>query len=900
MRTGLIVFAMVFVGNLYGQDAAAKLEQPLSLHNLKAEGRKSSKYAGIPNAAKSNAIGDVTTPQADLDTFRRTISPILKRACVDCHGEETAEGNIRLDSLDPDLIGGDDSQWWLEILAVLSNGEMPPSEDSELPDNDRAAVVEWLSHELQVASQVRRAGGDHSSFRRMTRYEYNYALQDLLGLPYNFAKDLPPEPRSEDGFQNSSEMLHMSVVQLETYRSIARKSLRRAIPLGEKPLPLHWGATMKEASRFEWPKQDKQIEQRKNELKDDPEKQKLEIDRLIENMSQPHGQTYYQNQKTGRTAKANWAYGGAKYAFAPSDAPIKMPDSFDHIAIIPPGRNQNLIIELGNRVPDEGIMRVRVRASHVTSDDLDIPSMQLDFGWRASNEGRAIIRVSLKDKLIDAPPGKPKIYQWDIPLGEIYPRNSVRKTSAMGTMPNPSEYIRLVNSSASKGSIQIDYVEVAAPVYDQWPTKTHREIFIASPHQNDEMRYAHDVLSNFMMRAWRRPITKSEIDSKVGLFQSLRPQCESFEDAMLEALATVLSSPEFLYVTAKTPIHKDDPIKTTRVISDDDLAERLALFLWCSLPDGELMKLAKDGQLHQPDALSNQVQRMLADGRSERFAKHFVHQWLNMQLLEHLDIQQHVRGFDPLLKEAMQEEPVALFQEILKNNSSSLDFIHADYTMANERLATHYGIPNVRGNHFRRVALTENHRRGGLLTQAGLLMMNSDGTDSHPLKRGVWLLENILNDPPPPPPPAVPEVDLADPEIAKMTLKQRLEDHRNHAACKSCHARIDPWGFTFENYDAVGRWRDKIKDRQVDSIGVLFNQQELRGMDGLKRYLLEHRQDQFVHAMVSKLTTYALGRPLTFSDHADVEQITAKVRDQGDGLATIIELIVQSELFRSK
>jgi hypothetical protein len=248
----------------------------------------------------------------------------------------------------------------------------------------------------------------------------------------------------------------------------------------------------------------------------------------------------------------------------------------------------------------------------------------------------------------------------------------------------------------------------------------------------------------------------------------------------------------------------------------------------------------------------------------------------------------------------MQGEPVAFFHEVLRNNHSVLDFLHADYTMANERLARHYGLDGVYGNHFRRVKLEPEHQRGGLLTQGGLLAMNSDGKDSHPLKRGIWVLESLLNDPPPPPPPAVPEIDLADPEIAKLTLKQRIENHRNHPACLSCHAKIDPWGIAFENFDAVGSWRTQIRGEPVDPSSLLFNRQKLDGMDGLKRFLLENRQDQFTRAIVHKLMTYALGRPLTFGDRSSIDQITADLRKQGDGLATLVTLIVTSDLFQTK
>ena len=178
--------------------------------------------------------------------------------------------------------------------------------------------------------------------------------------------------------------------------------------------------------------------------------------------------------------------------------------------------------------------------------------------------------------------------------------------------------------------------------------------------------------------------------------------------------------------------------------------------------------------------------------------------------------------------------------------------------------------------------------------------MNSDGKDSHPLKRGIWLLENMLNDPPPPPPPAVPEIYLAGPEILKLTLKQRMEDHRNDPACISCHAKIDPWGIAFENFDAVGKWRDTIGKDPVDATSMLFNKHELRGMQGLKEYLLATRQDQFVRAMVHKMVTYALGRPLTFGDRSQVDRITADLRKQGDGLADLLILIVKSDLFQLK
>ncbi|MEZ6135815.1 MAG: DUF1592 domain-containing protein [Pirellulaceae bacterium] len=718
-------------------------------------------------------------------------------------------------------------------------------------------------------------------------------MQDLLGLPWDFAKDLPPEPHTTEGFENSSDLLHFSVTQLETYHRLARQALKRATVVGDQPPALHWGVAMQDAAAREWAKQNEQLEKAKRELADDPPKLSAELMRLEETFRQPHRSAYYKQLSTGRTAPAQWEYPGAKYAFAPSNEKTPLPAAFDCVAILPPGLRQKLVVELGNQLPDEGMMRVTVRASRVNPDEAGFPSLQLWFGWQASNEGRALLRVSNRDVAVTATPDNPQIIQWDVPLGEIYPRNTVRKTSTMGALPSPSEYIRIANSSASEGDIQIDYVSVEAPYYEQWPPASHRRIFFEQDPAENESVYARKILSDFMSRAWRRPITESEVDRKLELYTAMRTQCESFEETICEVLATVLSSSQFLYVADSAPAGSA-PVHSESV----SLATRLALFLWSSLPDAELRDLASRGELADPNVLAQQVDRMLADPRSDRFSKHFVHQWLNLELLEFVNFQRLENRFDPLLKEAMLEEPVALFQAMLQTNASVLDFVHADYAMVNERLAKHYGLAGVYGNEFRRVSLDGSFQRGGLLTQAGPLAMNSAYPDSHPLKRAIWLLERLLNDPPPPPPPAVPQIDLANPEIAKMTLKERIEDHRNQAACRSCHTKIDPWGIAFENYDALGQWRDDIDGKPIDAASELFNHHVIDGMDGLKRYLLEARQDQFVLAMAHKLATYGLGRPLRFEDHAELESIAAQVRRDGDGLQTMIHAIVGSKLFQ--
>ena len=355
-------------------------------------------------------------------------------------------------------------------------------------------------------------------------------------------------------------------------------------------------------------------------------------------------------------------------------------------------------------------------------------------------------------------PGKPQFYQWEIPLSEIYPRNPVRKTVELGTpkRTNPSEYIRLQNTSRSPSAdVQFDYVEVSAPVYEQWPPASHTGIFIESENSDDENAYAREIVSHFMRRAWRRSVTDAEVDRKMEFFARIRPECEDFQQAVIESLATVLSSPRFMYLVQSDR----SPDGADRALDEFELATRLSMFLWCSTPDDELLDLAANGRLAEEDELVRQTKRMLADPRHERFSNHFVRQWLDMELLDYLSVDRSTYPqFDSNLKEAMQQEPIAFFEEVLQNNRSVMDFIHADYALVNGRLAQHYGISGVNGQGFQKVSLKPDGNRGGLLTMAGLLAMNSDGKDSNPLKRGIWLLESILNDPPPPPPPAVPRL----------------------------------------------------------------------------------------------------------------------------------------------
>lgn len=836
--------------------------------------------------------GDV--PKAKLAAFRTRVEPALKRVCVECHGPEKQKGKLRIDVLDPDLLKGRDVSWWLEVFDVISNGEMPPEDAKvQLTDAEKARIVDWLSGEILVASQVRRSEQGHTSFRRMTSYEYKHALQDLLDLPHDFSRDLPPETVSEDGFKNSSEMLQMTVVQFEQYRELARKALERVTVRGERPKPVYYGITMKAASAQVDAAYAAFVEKKKKQIKNGVTTLEKALKKQAAKYSVKPGSAHFKNLITGYGVKTRWGYGGAKYAWTPSRTRPKVPPVLLDVVVIP--ANLKYIVDVGDGLPDVGTMRVRIRAARVTPEGKHPPTLRLFFGNQASNDSRVAVRAGERDITITASPDKPEFYHWDVRLSEIA-RNAYRHIQKLGQLPNPAEFLYFQNCSSTPVAVQIDYVEITAPVHEQWPPESHTRIFFQSDRQANEKKYAREVLAKFMRRAWRRPVTAAEIDQKLVLFAKLRPQCDDFQETMVEVLATVLSSPKFLYLVQAVEV---DDKKERQRISGFELASRLSFFLWSSIPDEQLLNLAAKGKLRDPVVLQAQTHRLLADSKADRFARYFTRQWLGMELLDFLKIDSKVYGrFDPLLMEAMGEEPVAFFGEVLRRNRTVMDFLQSDYTMVNDRLARHYGLPEVIGNSLRLVKLEASNRRGGVLTQAGLLAMNSDGKDSHPLKRGIWLLKNLLNDPPAPPPPAVPEIDLADPEILKLTLKERMEDHRNDPACISCHSKIDPWGIAFENFDAVGLWRDKIGQDTVDAASVLFNKDELRGMKGLKDYLLANRQDQFARAMVHKMAAYALGRPVTFGDRSQVDRITADLRKRGDGLADLVFLIVKSDLFQ--
>lgn len=400
---------------------------------------------------------------------------------------------------------------------------------------------------------------------------------------------------------------------------------------------------------------------------------------------------------------------------------------------------------------------------------------------------------------------------------------------------------------------------------------------------------------------WEGPgVERGPIDSAYlthgGSLPVPRPPIPTFESTVKAVLPAILASSGFLYLAESK--HADPQL------TDFELASRLSYFLWSTMPDEELFDLAENGQLTQPDVLRHQVGRMLTDERSQEFIRNFVDQWLDLDGVHRVAINKdRYKDLWDETKDAMQNETRSFFAELLHHDLSALNLIDSGFTVLNDHLAEHYRISGVSGPDFRRVALKEDDERGGLLTHGSVLYGGSDGKDSHPVRRGVWLLKKLLDDPPPDPPPNVPDLNQEDPKLSGLPLKKQLEVHRSNQACANCHRKIDPWGIAFEDYSAVGRWRGRKGDlgyAQDAAASTLPDGTEIGSLRDLKAYLLKERQADFARALTKNLMTYALGRSLDFSDGAMIETMSEQFQKNDFRIRWLIEEIVVSEAFRNR
>ena len=441
-------------------------------------------------------------------------------------------------------------------------------------------------------------------------------------------------------------------------------------------------------------------------------------------------------------------------------------------------------------------------------------------------------------------------------------------------------------------------ISIQGPIRDAnaaMPAAHRRVLFTKPSGSKTENQAAREVVTRFARRAYRRPVQRQEIDRLLTLYRFARANGDKFEVAVQHTLKAVLVSPNFLFRIELDAKPKDP--KAIRTISEHELATRLSYFLWSSMPDRPLFREAEKRTLRKN--LDVQVLRMIRSLKSRQFVQNFSSQWLQTRNLYTVSPDpKRFPGWNGKLRESMRTETELFFSAVLLENRSIFDFIDADFTFLNEQLARHYGIPNVRGAKFQRVRLTD-RRRGGVLTQGSVLTVTADPTRTSPVKRGKWILEQILGKEPPPPPANVEQ--LKDDKQAKLTgtLRQRLEQHRSKPSCAICHRQMDPLGFGFENYDAIGKWRDREGKFKIDASGVLPGGKKFNGPAQLKA-ILKKNQSEFRQSFVKKVLTYATGRGMEYYDKCSVDQICRVLAVSDDKFQQLILAVVRSDPFQKR
>jgi hypothetical protein len=432
-------------------------------------------------------------------------------------------------------------------------------------------------------------------------------------------------------------------------------------------------------------------------------------------------------------------------------------------------------------------------------------------------------------------------------------------------------------------------------------TPSRERIFTCHPATTaaeDEAACAATIIAGLTRRAYRRPVSYQDIEMPLSFYEQGRADGD-FDAGIELALRALLTSPEFLFRIERDP--EDAAPGTAYVISDVELASRLSFFLWSSIPDAELIDLAEAGRLRDATVLEGQVRRMLADPRATTLTTNFADQWLYLRNLE--AAQPNLRlfpDFDDNLRSAFRQETQMLFASIVDEDRNVLDLLRADYTFLNERLARHYGIPGVYSTQFRRVALPADSVRRGLLGHGSILTVTSYATRTSPVRRGKWILENLLGMPPPPPPPNVPPLEEPEPGVAARSMRERMEAHRANAVCAACHRLMDPAGLSMENFDAIGRWRDRGDDwSPIDAAGGIPGGGSFEGVAGLRDAVLA-RPEVFVGTVTEKLMTYALGRGVDHIDGPAVRQIVRDAAGNDNRFSSLVLGIVESTPFQMR
>ena len=773
---------------------------------------------------------------------------VLNRYCITCHNEKLRTANLLLDKADIVNVAAD-APVWEKVVRKLRAGAMPPE---GMPRPDPAtynSFATYLETELDRASAANPNPG-RTAVHRLNRAEYANAIRDLLALEIEGGALLPPD-ESAYGFDNIAAVLSVSPLLLERYLTAARTISRRAIgdPDARPVFETY------EVHKF---------------LRQD--------DRMSEDL--PFG-----------------SRGGIAFRhYFPQDG--------EYVIKI---RLQKEARERIRGLHEPHQIDVRVDGERVTlftvgSEDFGKPAPIFSLGTLVGDPEREkyerfadeALEIRFPAKTGTRVVGISFVNQFVIPEGPLYYING-----RPDYLPSLSLSDRIENRG---GPPEVQSVAIGGP-YDAkglGETPSRSKVFECRPvGSDDEAACAKKILSTLSRRAYRRPVAEEDLEPLLSFYKAGQGDA-GFDEGIRRALEAILVSPEFLFRIESDPVPSSGIAPgAAYLVSDIDLASRLAFFLWSSIPDDELLDLSERGNLRDPGVLEQQVQRMLRDPRSQAFVNNFASEWLSLRALATAKPDQNVfSDFDENLRDAFRREAELFFESIMREDRSVLEFLDADYTFLNNRLAEHYQIPGVYGSHFRRVQLSDG-KRGGLLGQGAILTATSYDNRTSPVTRGKWVLENLLGTPPPPPPPNVPFLKEQSAGDKILTMRERMEQHRANPVCASCHKLMDPLGFALENFDGIGKWRTAEGGTPIDPSGVLPDGTMFQGPAELRKALLTKREG-FVTTVTEKLLTYALGRGLEYYDAPAVRKITREAAPNEHRWSSLILGIVRSTPFQKR
>ena len=761
---------------------------------------------------------------------------LLDQYCVTCHNERQQIAGLLLDKTDVGHVGADGATWE-KVVRKLRSGAMPPAGRRRPDEPTLGAFVSWLESALDQEAAAHPNPGrpaDH----RLNRFEYGNAIRDLLALEIDSGSLLPPD-ESDHGFDNIAEVLSMSPTLLERYMLAARKISRLAI--GDPTI----GPGIETFNVSRGLRQD---------------------ERMSEDL--PYG-------TRGGTVIRHYFPLDGDYVVQ-----IRLGRNFTNSRIRAISTREEIDVLLDGAP----VTRFRIGGECVGSED---PECMRTGTYQTSHYD-----LTADEALEVRFPAKAGMHS----LGVAFVKKSVLTEGPAPTLLPP----RHTSSTYEAPRMDVDYVRLEGPYNPTGPgdTPSRRRIFVCHPAAtSEEERCAREILATLARRAYRRPVTDSDVETLLRFHRAGRRE-GNFERGIQEALTRLLVSPEFLFRIERDPanIQADGVYR----ISDLELASRLSFLLWSSIPDDQLLDVAARGELRDPGVLEAQVRRMLADQRASALTKNFGGQWLFIRNLTAVDPDASAfPEFDDNLRAFFQRETELFLESQMREDRPLEELLTANYTFVNERLARFYGIPNVYGVHFRRVS-TSDPNRAGLLGHGSILTVTSYATRTSPVVRGKYLLDNILGAPPPAPPANVPPLEeSAEAGQPLASVRERMAAHRRNAACAACHARIDPLGFALENFDAIGKWRTTDGTSAIDASGALPDGTTFDGPSEFRQALLL-RHEEFVQNFTERLLTYALGRAVQHYDMPAVRTIMRDAASSDYRWSSLILGIVESQPFQMR